>query len=37
MAMIIVHEKPRAAILVAEVERLRGYDECLMGHRHYYL
>jgi hypothetical protein len=28
MAMIIVHEKPRAAIPVAEVERLRGYNEC---------
>jgi hypothetical protein len=29
MAMIIVHEKPRAAILLAEVERLRGYNECV--------
>jgi hypothetical protein len=28
MAMIIVHEKQRAAIPVAEVERLRGYNEC---------
>jgi hypothetical protein len=27
MAMIIVHEKPRAAIPVAEVERLRGYNK----------
>jgi hypothetical protein len=31
MAMIIVHEKPRAGILVAEVERLRGYNECADG------
>jgi hypothetical protein len=31
MAMIIVHEKPRVAILVAEVERLRGYNECADG------
>jgi hypothetical protein len=31
MAMIIVHEKPRAAIPVAEVERLRGYNECADG------
>jgi hypothetical protein len=28
MAMIILHEKARAAILVAEVERLRGYNQC---------
>jgi hypothetical protein len=28
MAMIIVHKKPRAAIPVAEVDRLRGYNEC---------
>jgi hypothetical protein len=27
MAMTIVHKKPRAAIPVAEVERLRGYNE----------
>jgi hypothetical protein len=31
MAMIIVHEKPRAAIPVAEVERLRGYSDCADG------
>jgi hypothetical protein len=30
MAMIIVHEKARAAIPVKEVERLRGYNEKLM-------
>jgi hypothetical protein len=29
--MIIVHEKPRAAIPVAEVDRLRGYNECADG------
>jgi hypothetical protein len=28
MAIIIVQEKPRAAIPVAEVKRLRGYNEC---------
>jgi hypothetical protein len=28
MAMIIIHEKPRAAILVAEADRLRGYNDC---------
>jgi hypothetical protein len=31
MAMIIAHEKPRAAIPVAKVERLRGYNECADG------
>jgi hypothetical protein len=31
MAMIIVHKKPRAAIPVAEVDRLRGYNECADG------
>jgi hypothetical protein len=31
IAMIIVHEKPRAAILVAEVDRLRRYNECADG------
>jgi hypothetical protein len=31
MAMIIVHEKPRAAIPVAEADRLRGYNDCLDG------
>jgi hypothetical protein len=31
MAMIIVHEKPRAAIPVAETERLRGYNNCNDG------
>jgi hypothetical protein len=31
MAMIIVHEKARAAIPVAEVERLRGYNQCANG------
>jgi hypothetical protein len=31
MAMIIVHEKPRVAIPVAEVDRLRGYNECADG------
>jgi hypothetical protein len=31
MAMIIVHEKPWAAIPVAEVERLRGYNDCADG------
>jgi hypothetical protein len=29
--MIIVHEKPRAAIQVAEVERLRDYNDCAYG------
>jgi hypothetical protein len=28
MAMIIVDEKPRAAIPVAEADRLRGYNDC---------
>jgi hypothetical protein len=31
MAMIIVHEKPRAAILVADADRLRGYNDCADG------
>jgi hypothetical protein len=31
MAMIIVHEKPRAAIPVAEADRLRGYNDCADG------
>jgi hypothetical protein len=31
MAMIIVHEKPRAAIPVADAERLRGYNACADG------
>jgi hypothetical protein len=31
MAMIIVHEKPRAAILVAEADRLRGYNDRVDG------
>jgi hypothetical protein len=31
MAMIIVHEKARAAIPVAEVERLRGYKKSVNG------
>jgi hypothetical protein len=31
MAMIIVHEKPRAAIPVADAERLRGYNDCVDG------
>jgi hypothetical protein len=31
MAMIIVHEKPRAAIPVADAERLRGYNNCADG------
>jgi hypothetical protein len=31
MAMIIVHEKPRAAIPVAEANRLRGYNNCADG------
>jgi hypothetical protein len=31
MAMIIVHEKPRAAIPVAEADRLRGYNNCADG------
>jgi hypothetical protein len=30
-AMIIVHEKPRAAIPVAEADRLRGYNDCADG------
>jgi hypothetical protein len=38
MAMIIVQEKPRAAIPVAEADRLRGYNDCAYGtHRHCYL
>jgi hypothetical protein len=31
MAMIIVHKKPRAAIPVADAERLRGYNDCADG------
>jgi hypothetical protein len=31
MAMIIVHEKPGAAILVAKADRLRGYNNCADG------
>jgi hypothetical protein len=31
MAMIIVHKKPRAAIPVAEVDKLRGYNDCVDG------
>jgi hypothetical protein len=31
MAMIIVHEKPQAAIPVAEDDRLRGYNDCADG------
>jgi hypothetical protein len=31
MATIIVHEKPRAAIPVAEADRLRGYNDCEDG------
>jgi hypothetical protein len=31
MAMIFVHEKPRAAIPVAEADRLRGYNDCADG------
>jgi hypothetical protein len=31
MAVIIVHEKPRAAIPVAEEDRLRGYNACADG------
>jgi hypothetical protein len=31
MAMIIVNEKPRAAIPVAEADRLRGYNDCADG------
>jgi hypothetical protein len=31
LAMIIVHKKPRAEIPVAEVKRLRGYNECADG------
>jgi hypothetical protein len=31
MAMIIVHEKPRAGIPVAEADRLRGYNDCADG------
>jgi hypothetical protein len=31
MAMIIVHEKPRAAIPVADIERLNGYSACADG------
>jgi hypothetical protein len=31
MGMIIVHEKPGAAIPVAEADRLRGYNDCADG------
>jgi hypothetical protein len=31
MAMIIVHESPRAAIPVVEADRLRGYNDCADG------
>jgi hypothetical protein len=31
MSIIIVHEKPRAAIPVAEADKLRGYNDCADG------